>query len=82
MLSSNKEFYDPRKDYKSYLCVIKDKKAEFILNNFNSIKIGDSLVINDSIRLYRNGNLIMVNRLELATPSAYVLADLFHELWY
>ncbi|TPN83888.1 hypothetical protein [Aquimarina algicola] len=56
--TSDTDTYDVRNEYKSYLCIIQDKKAEVIMNRLFLIRINDSLVIDSNekkIKLYRDG---------------------------
>jgi len=77
---SNVNFYDPREKYGNYFCVIKNEKAELVMSRLFLVKIGDSIVVNDSVRLYRAGKLKEKWKLHLSTSATYLFIDSKHKL--
>ena len=75
---SNINEYDKRAELKRYLGVIKNGKADIVFNSINSVKIGDSIVINiEKYKIFRDGKLINENFISM--PSNFIFSP-FREI--
>lgn len=76
---SNYNFLDDRKEKENYFIVIKNNIADLFIIGISNIKINDSIIIEDKIKIYRDG--VMIDELGInLTPNKHSLSPIDKKL--